>query len=44
LATILEFAVAKQQKTTIQVDSGFARVLMVVGARFVQDPTIKKWV
>ena len=34
LAAILEFAVAKQQKTAIQVDSGFGRVLMVAGAGF----------
>ena len=33
LAAILEFAVAKQQKTAIPLDSGFGRVLMVAGAR-----------
>ena len=43
LAAILEFAVAKQQKTAIPSDSGFGRVFMVAGAGFVQDPTIKKW-
>jgi hypothetical protein len=44
LAAILEFAVAKQQKTAIQVDSGFGRVLMVAGAGFAEDPTIAMWV
>ena len=34
LAAILELAVSKQQKTTIQSDSGFGRVLMVAGAGF----------
>ena len=34
LAAILEFAVAKQQKTAIMSDSGFGRVLMVAGAGF----------
>ena len=33
LAAILELAVSRQQKTTIQLDSGFGRVLMVAGAR-----------
>ena len=33
LAAILEFAVAKQQKTAIPSDSGFGRVFMVAGAR-----------
>ena len=41
LAAILKFAVAKQQKTAISSDSGFGCVLMVAGAGFVQDPTIK---
>ena len=44
LAAILEFAVAKQQKTAIPSDSGFGRVFMVAGAGFVQDPTITVWV
>jgi len=44
LAAILEFAVAKQQKTAIPLDSGFGRVLMVAGAGFTQDPTIAIWV
>ena len=34
LAAILELAVSKKQKTTIQSDSGFGRVLMVAGAGF----------
>ena len=34
LAAILEFAVAKQQKTAIPSDSGFGRVFMVAGAGF----------
>jgi site-specific DNA recombinase len=34
LAAILELAVSGQQKTTIQSDSGFGRVLMVAGAGF----------
>ena len=34
LAAILELAVSRQQKTTIQLDSGFGRVLMVAGAGF----------
>ena len=34
LAAILEFAVAKQQKTTIPSDSSFGRVFMVAGAGF----------
>ena len=34
LAAILKFALAKQQKTAIQVDSGFGRVFMVAGAGF----------
>ena len=33
LAAILELAVSKQQKTTIQPDSGFGKALMVAGAR-----------
>ena len=33
LAAILELAASRQQKTTIQLDSGFGRVLMVAGAR-----------
>ena len=37
LAAILEFAVAKQQKTAIISDSGFGRVLMVAGVGF--EPT-----
>ena len=37
LAAILEFAVAKQQKTAIPLDSGFGRVLMVAGVGF--EPT-----
>ena len=44
LAAILELAVSEQQKTAIQEDSGVRRVLLVAGAGFVQDPTIKKWV
>jgi site-specific DNA recombinase len=38
LAAILEFAVAKQQKTAIPSDSGFGRVFMVAGAGF-EPPT-----
>ncbi|MFZ8951792.1 MAG: recombinase family protein [Alphaproteobacteria bacterium] len=34
LAAILELAASRQQKTTIQLDSGFGRVLMVAGAGF----------
>ena len=34
LAAILEFAVAKQQKTAIPSDNGFGRVFMVAGAGF----------
>jgi site-specific DNA recombinase len=34
LAAILEFAVAKQQKTAIPSDSGFGRAFMVAGAGF----------
>ena len=34
LAAILEFAVAKQQKTATSTDSGFGRVFMVAGAGF----------
>ena len=34
LAAILEFAVAKQQKTAIPSDSGFGGVFMVAGAGF----------
>ena len=37
LAAILELAVSRQQKTTIQLDSGFGRVLMVAGVGF--EPT-----
>jgi len=37
LAAILEFAVVKQQKTTITSDSGFGRVFMLAGAGFAQD-------
>ena len=37
LAAILEFAVAKQQKTAIISDSGFGRILMVAGVGF--EPT-----
>ena len=33
LAAILELVVSRQQKTTIQLDSGFGGVLMVAGAR-----------
>ena len=34
LAAILEFALAKQQKTAIPSDGGFGRVFMVAGAGF----------
>ena len=44
LAAILKLAVSSQQKTTIQLDSGFGRVLMIIGAGFVQASTIKIWV
>ena len=42
LAAILELAVSKQQKTTIQSDSGFGRVLMVAGAGF-EPATFRLW-
>ena len=44
LAAILEFSVSKQKKTAIPSDSGFGCVLLVAGAGFVQDSTIKKLV
>jgi len=41
---MFEFAVSEEQKSAISSDNGVGRHLMDVGERFVQDPTIKKWV